>query len=302
MNRAWHCLIDSILLCMHIKLATCLLILILFFRPFKTILDSIFFTPGRSEAASALANCLSNFPSLFSLLDAPCANKIEHCQKYNDCDDYTNNWSWPTLLRYNSIFVVIFIIFNWKGGHGRRWFDFWWQVTLLKWYYYFDLMIILAVCAPTGEPSLKNFVLCEFVITHLILSTVPPWAPEAFPIDKAIEIGVPLNWCIYWKVLSKIVFDYVVVLITKTHAWLCNNKRSLILEVFNVPCDYILFVFYLFSSVKTLKEVSCCSSWPNSRIKVTHIIKPRIHIENTFEAIICFWRAWNYRWKLGINS
>ncbi len=93
MNRAWHCLIDSILLCMHIKLATCLLILILFVRPFKTILDSIFFTPGRSEAASALANCLSNFPSLFSLLDAPCANKIEHCQKYNDCDDYTNNWS-----------------------------------------------------------------------------------------------------------------------------------------------------------------------------------------------------------------
>ena len=104
-------------------------------------------------------------------------------------------------------------------------------------------MIILAVGAATSEPRLENFILCELVISYPTLSAIPPWTPESFPVDKAIEIGIPFNWCIYRKVLSKIVFDYVVVLITKTHAWLCNNERSLVLKVFNVPWDYILFCF-----------------------------------------------------------
>ena len=166
-------------------------------------------------------------------------------------------------------------------------------------------MIILAVVARTCEPRLENFILCEHVIFHPTLSAVNRrWIGDGpFPVDEAFGWTIPFNRRIYWKVLSQIVFDYVVVLIAKTHAWLHDSERpSIVLQVLNIPCYYIWFVFYLFSLVKALVEVGSCSWGTHIWINVARIVQPLVLIEYTFEAVICLRGIRDDWWNLGINS
>jgi hypothetical protein len=181
----------SILLWNCIDLAARMLIVLLLTIPFKAILYPIFFTSRGSQEASATRNWLSDFPAVLPFLYTSSADHIENWQEDNNCDNNSDYGSGPTLShsRFDS-FLIIF-----RFGRVDDWIIYkrWCQVQL-KWYFYFDLMIIWALVAWTYKPCFKRFILFERIIFHHSLSIVIWWP---FPVYKPIKWSViPLNWSI----------------------------------------------------------------------------------------------------------